>query len=181
MMKIHEDIALYFTTSTIVEWVPVFTTHQYFNIITGSLAHCRREKGLKIYAYVIMLNHIHLIVSSDGQALSNIFRDFKRFTSTEITRLLKKDGNKRLLHVFEEAAFADDRNNDFKVWQDGFHPKAIYGEKFGNQKLEYIHRNPVKKGYVAKPEHWLHSSAAYYGGAKDIPLEINNLFKYKPG
>ncbi len=120
-----------------------------------------------------------LIVSAKDNNLSDIFRDFKRFTSNKITTLLKKERKEKLLRIFGETALVDGRNNDFKVWQDGFFPKAIYNEKFGIQKLEYIHRNPVKKGYVVKPEPWLYSSAVFYCGAKNVPLEIDDLFQYK--
>ncbi len=180
-MKIYDDISLYFVTSTIVDWYPVFTKSSYFNIIINSLEYCRQEKGLRIYAYVIMLNHLHLIVSTDDKDpknLSNVFRDFKRFSSKEITRLLQEEGKRRALALFEKAAIQDGRKNIFKVWQGGFHPKGIYDEKFGLQKMEYIHNNPVKKGYVSKPEYWFYSTAGFYSGFNDIPLKADNIFEY---
>ncbi len=185
-MKIYEDISLYFATSTIVEWYPVFTKRAYFSVIIDSLEYCRKEKGLRIHAYVIMLNHVHLIVSMDDEIiqkahlnLSDIFRDFKRFTSNKISKLLQEGGKNSVLNIFEKFAIKEGRNNDFKVWQDGFHPKAIYDERFGLQKLAYIHDNPVKKGYVMKPECWIYSSVGFYCGYKNIPLQIDDMFKFK--
>lgn len=178
--KIYDDISLYFITSTIVKWYPVFTESSYFKIIIDSLEYCRKEKGLKIHAYVIMLNHIHLIVSVDAKTsknLSDVFRDFKRFTSNEITELVKEEGKPGALDIFKKAASQAERDNDYKVWQDGFHPKGIYDEEFGLQKLEYIHKNPVKKGYVLKPEHWFYSSASFYRGINNSPLQIDGLFE----
>ncbi len=177
--KIYDDISLYFVTSTIVKWYPVFTKSSYFKIIIDSFEYCRKEKGLRVHAYVIMLNHIHLLVSMDTKAannLSDVFRDFKRFTSKEMTRLLQEESKLGALDIFEKAAIEADRKNDFKVWQDGFHPKGIYDEKFGLQKLEYIHKNPVRKGYVLKPEYWFYSSASFYCGFNDVPLQIDDIF-----
>ncbi len=110
-MKIYEDISLYFVTSTIVEWYPVFTKRAYFSLIIDSLEYCRKEKGLRIHAYVIMLNHVHLIVSMDDVItqktslnFSDILRDFKRFTSNKISKLLQEEGNNRVLNIFEKTA-----------------------------------------------------------------------------
>jgi len=178
-MKIYNDITIYFATSTIIDWYPVFTEKAYFDVIVSSLECCRQEKGLKIHAYVIMLNHIHLIVSMVEQlpqSLSDVFRDFKRFTSQEMTNLLREDNKFRALKVFEKAALEEGRKNNFRVWQEGFHPKGIYDEKFGQQKLKYIHTNPVKKGYVLKPEHWNYSSAGFYCGYRNIPLKVDDIF-----
>jgi hypothetical protein len=117
--------------------------------------------------------------SKTPENLSDVFRDFKRFTSKEMTRLLQEEGKLRALDIFKEAAIQAGKKNDFKVWKDGFHPKGIYDEKFGLQKLEYIHNNPVKKGYVLKPEHWFFSSARFYSGVNDVPLQVDDIFKNK--
>lgn len=178
--KIYDNINLYFITSTIVEWYPVFTKRFYFDIIIESLSYCRSEKYLQIHAYVIMLNHIHLVVSLEkgvSKELSNIMRDFKQYTSRSITTGLEDENNYKALNVFKAAAIKASRGNNYKVWKDGFYPKAIYDERFGNQKIEYIHNNPVTKGYVLKPEHWYYSSAGYYNGLKNIPMNIDNVFE----
>lgn len=79
--KIQNQEGLHFITITVVGWVDVFTRTQYKDIIIESLKYCVSSKGLKLYAYVIMTNHLHLIVStSEGNELSDILRDFKKFT-----------------------------------------------------------------------------------------------------
>lgn len=88
--KIKNQDALHFITITVVGWVDIFTRMQYKDIIIESLKFCVQNKGLKLYAYVIMTNHLHLIVSADA-GISDIIRDFKKFTSKEILKLLIED------------------------------------------------------------------------------------------
>ena len=172
--KIHSDIETYFITSTIVEWTPVFYDQDMFKIIIESLKFCAENKGLKIHGYVIMLNHIHLLVSSKRN-LSETMRDFKTFTSTQIIKALQRNNRKGFLGILRQAAIHDSKSEKFRVWQRGFHPIGINTEKFYLQKLQYIHQNPIRKGYVIKPEHWFYSSARNYVGDNNYPLEIDIL------
>lgn len=89
-------------------------------------------------------------------------RDFNTHTSREITTLLREDRKISILELFGQAAALDGRGNDYKVWQEGFHPIALETEDFVVQKLDYLHDNPVRKGYVEEPEHWKYSSARNY-------------------
>lgn len=162
--KVYKDIYnVYFSTSTIVEWSPVFTTDVYFKIIIDSLRYCQINKGLNLIAYVIMPEHIHLVTSNLEEVnLSDIMRDFKRFTSKEISTQLERDNKNFMLEVFKKSAHTGKGNTEYKVWQDDFHPEAIYSEKFLQQKIDYIHFNPVRRGLVSKPEAWVYSSASNY-------------------
>ncbi len=82
--RIKDQYGLYFITSTVHQWVDVFTRKDYIDILLDSLRFCQQEKGLKIYAWVIMTNHIHLIVQSDKVPLSDIIRDFNRTGVPEV-------------------------------------------------------------------------------------------------
>jgi len=138
----------------------VFKEEKYFKIIIESLNYCRKNKGLLLLGYVIMLNHIHLITSNDESTnLSDIMRDFKRHTSKLIAKTFESDNEKLFLYVFKKAAEKQGKGKKYKVWQDHFHPEAIYSEKWLHQKLNYMHNNPVRKGFVANPEDWKFSSA----------------------
>ena len=97
--QILESDSVYFITSTIVEWIPVFTKKEYFEIIIDSLSYCRKQKGLKLYAYVILDNHIHLICSADN--LTQIIKDFKSYTAREIIKTARTDNKKWLLNQLE--------------------------------------------------------------------------------
>lgn len=174
--KIHPDIEYYFSTNTIVEWYPIFTEKCIFDIVIRSLTYCINEKGLHVHAYVIMLNHLHLIISADlGTSVSDIMRDFKRFTSSKISSLFEERNHQMALDIFRKAARVKGLKQNYKVWQDGFHPIGIYSESFFLNKMDYIHFNPVKKGYVLKPQHWFYSSAGNYESNKDTALKIDHL------
>ncbi|MBI4377577.1 MAG: transposase [Nitrospinae bacterium] len=165
-----ENNGLYFVTSTTVEWIPVFTKKQYFDIIIHSLEFCRLHKGLKLFAYVIMDNHVHFIISSDN--LSQIVKDFKSFTAREIIKYAKADDKRWLLNQLEFYKKSYKRESDYQVWQEGFHPQMIITEDMLRQKIEYIHNNPVKRGFVERPEYWIYSSAENYLSGKGC-LEID--------
>jgi REP element-mobilizing transposase RayT len=123
-----------------------------------------------------MLNHLHLIISAnDPKSIPDIIRDFKRYTSSEISSLLKTNNQMNALKIFKEATIGSKNNQEYKIWQSGYHPIGIQSERFFKQKLNYIHQNPVRKGYVVKPEHWKFSSAKDYAGYKDVPLLIDKL------
>ena len=161
--KIIEDINLYFITTTIVEWQYVFVNIPLFEVLIESMKHCVANKGLHIHGYVLMPNHAHYLVSAEpANHLSDIIRDYQRYTSHRITELLEAGNQKETLSVFRMAANQDGRGNTYKVWQEGFHPMAIESEKFFQEKLEYIHQNPVRKGFVEEPEQWKYSSARNY-------------------
>lgn len=153
---------LYFCTDVIVGWQHVFTSPEAFETIIESLKYCQTNKGLRLHAYVIMPNHLHSIISSSGNNPSDIMRDFKRHTSVEISDLLHEKKNERMLRYFASAARHEERGNSFKIWQSGSHPVLIDNGNFFDQKLRYIHDNPVRKGYVESPEQWKYSSARNY-------------------
>ena len=88
--KIRNQEAIHYVTFTIVYWIDVFTRPNYRDIIIESLKYCQKEKDLVIYAYVIMSNHVHLIVRSETGKLSGTIRDFKSFTSKEIIETIKE-------------------------------------------------------------------------------------------
>ncbi|MDR4504414.1 MAG: transposase [Candidatus Scalindua sp.] len=158
--RITEKEGIYFVTSTIVEWIPVFTTQKYCDIVIDSLRFCKDHKGLRLYAFVILENHFHLVVSAPE--LSDALASLKKFTAKEIINALKQDNNRWLLN---QLAFFKKRNkmaSDFQVWQEGFHPQLILNDKMLIQKVEYIHQNPVRYGLVDEPEHWRYSSARNY-------------------
>ena len=73
---------MFFVTSTVVDWVDVFTRPLYKNIVVDSLRYCQQNKELEIYARVPMTNHLHMIVGTSGvMSLGEVMRDFKKFTA----------------------------------------------------------------------------------------------------
>ena len=162
----HEPGRAYFLTCTIVEWLPVFTTAACCDVIVHSLEYCRRHKNLKIYAWVILDNHLHAILAAPD--LSAVLRDFKSFTARELLTQVAAERREWLLDQlrYRRAAHKPTRH---QVWQEGSHPQAILDDAMMGQKLEYLHNNPVKRGYVSSPEHWRYSSAhEWLGGALPV-------------
>jgi REP element-mobilizing transposase RayT len=171
--KIIDAEQLCFVTSTIQKWIPVFTNEKYFEILIDSFRYCRKVKGLKIYAYVILDNHFHTILSADN--LSRILASIKGFTARTIIDQLKAEKRDWLLNQLRYYKLKHKAESEYQLWQEGFHPQIIYSEKVFRQKADYIHFNPVKRGLVTQPEYWRYSSAAsYILGAKG-ELEIDSL------
>jgi REP element-mobilizing transposase RayT len=168
--KIVELEAPQFITCTIVGWLPVFTRAKYLEIITSSLTFCRQKKGLRLHAYVILDNHLHMLVSADN--LSQVVRDFKRHTAKEIEAVARQDNKQWLLKQFEFFKGEQKVKSRHQVWQEGFHPQAIISEDMLRQKLDYMHYNPVRAGLVDRPEDWRYSSARDYLGLDGV-LEID--------
>ena len=167
---------VYFVTDTVVDWVDIFSRPIYKHVIIESLQYCQKEKGLIIYAWVLMTNHMHMIVGAHGvNKVSDIMRDFKKFTSKEILRTLLADNTESrrewMLNRFEYAGKNDKKIKNYRFWQEGNDAQGIYLNDYFNQKLNYIHENPVKAEIVNRAEEYRYSSAIDYAGGKGL-LEV---------
>ena len=154
---VHDPTHAHFITSTIVGWLPVFTTEACCEILVGSFEYCRRHKQLRLYGWVIMENHFHAIVSAPS--LPAVISDLKKFTARSLVDQLGRDGRRWLLSGMEKLRQPHKTNSKHQVWQEGFHPQAILDDAMMIQKLDYIHHNPLRSGWVAAAEHWRYSSA----------------------
>ena len=123
--KIHHQNAIYFLTFTVIDWVDVFTRKEHQFIIVDSLNYCVKEKGLTLFAYVIMSNHIHLVAKAEeNYRLSDIIRDFKKFTAKQIINNITEINESRrewMLNKFEYAGSRIKRNSTYKFWKDDNH------------------------------------------------------------
>jgi len=171
--KFRNPDGCYFVTFAAVAWVDVFTRNVYKDILVESWRFCQAQKGLLIHAYVIMTNHVHLIISKNGnELLEDIMRDMKKFTSVKIIEAIKKESESRrewMLQVFGSAGRRNSNNTNYQFWQQDNHPIECDTVEILEQKLEYIHENPVRAGFVEKAEDWIYSSASeYYCNRKGI-------------
>jgi putative transposase len=155
------NAGIYFLTMTIHRWYYLFDRHNRWKILADSIHYCQQNKELTLHAYVFMLNHIHLIVASKDVA--GFVRDFKKFTSKQLKSNIEQT-EPSVLSLFL------DNEGHYQFWMNTNAPKKIENGPFLLQKIEYIHNNPVRKSYVAKPEHWLWSSAN-----PNSPLEVTKL------
>lgn len=176
--KATEEDKAYFVTITTVGWVDVFTRLNQKYVITNALAYCQKHKGLEIYAYVIMSSHIHMLCKApEERKLSDILRDFKKQTSKKIIETILNFPESRrewMLAYFSMSCEHLKRKQNYKVWQNGYHAEMIYSNKFINQKVNYIHNNPVADKIVAYPEDYIFSSARIYAGL-DSEIDIIRL------
>ena len=174
--QIVEQSKLHYLTFQVIYWIDIFTRKVYRDIIIDSLNYCRRHKSLEIYAYVIMSNHIHLLTRSDNDNLSGAIRDFKKYTSKTIIESISTENESRkwMLHLFAHAAKRQNKEGKYQLWTHENHAELIYSQKFIEQKLNYIHENPVKSGIVIKAEDYLYSSARNYAGL-DAVIEIDKV------
>jgi REP element-mobilizing transposase RayT len=177
--KFHDQQRPYFVTFSVVNWIDTFTRREYKNILVESLNYCMINKGLELYAWVIMSNHVHLIIGTNNQPMENILRDIKRHTSKEIVKAISEDPQESrkewMLPLFEKAGKSNPNNEHFQFWQQGNHPIELWSNAVMDQKLDYIHNNPVVAGWVDEPGHYLYSSARDYAGIKgllDIQLMV---------
>lgn len=169
---IGDQRAAYFLTMTLVGWIDLFTRDRYRKIIIQNLDYCQRKKGLRVIAYVVMSNHLHLVARAAGdEPLSGIIRDFKSYSAKQMITSIKNEPESRrewLIIVMEYYARFNKRNAAYQCWKQENHAVEVYSPKVIRQKINYIHQNPVKAGWVLDPTHYVYSSARNYIGMSGI-------------
>ena len=140
---------IHFVTSTIQKWYYIFDRYDRWEILLNALRFYQENRDLKIYSWVFMLNHVHFIFQSDDGI--DFLRSFKSYTSHQMKENIRIT-EKNVLQLFK---FED----GYHIWQEKNFPETIQSEDFFYQKVNYIEENPVRKGYVNKPEDWKYSSA----------------------
>jgi REP element-mobilizing transposase RayT len=160
--RIYETEFPYFLTCTIVGWLPLFTRPEAVEIVLDSWRHLQRQGGLLLFGYVILENHLHFIASAPG--LPGVVRRFKSHTARQLIDLLQRHAAEVLLRQLRAHKLRHKVESRYQLWQEGHQPKQIGSDEVMWQKLEYIHNNPVARGYVDDPLHWRYSSARNYAG-----------------
>jgi REP element-mobilizing transposase RayT len=169
--KVYETEHPYFMTCSIVDWLPLFSIPAVAEIVLNSLKFHQEKRDFTLFAYIIMENHIHLIAQS--KELKKCMRTLKSFTAREIVDNLKVEGHDFYLKKLKELKLVHHRDSEFQIWNEGYHPKQIRSDKMMEQKITYIHQNPVKRGYVEEAAHWRYSSYKNYLGKEGlIPVTV---------
>ena len=171
--KIVEPMYPHFITCTILHWIPIFTRVETAQIVLDSLKYLQKSDNLKIYVYVILENHLHLIASSDD--ISKSMQKFKSFTAKEILHYLQKQNAKTILDQLAFYKKAHKTETSYQLWQEGIQPKRIQDETMMIERVNYIHQNPLKRGYVDEAKHWRYSSARDYEEIQGL-LEVERLW-----
>ena len=144
---IRDQAKVRFVTMTVVDWIDVFSRKIYRDVVVDSLNYCINNKGMILYGFVIMSNHIHMIIQSKDEKLTELIRDFKKFTAKTILDkiLIENESRKEwMLERFKKATETHQRNKNYQFWQLNDHPVEVYSEKFLWSKLDYIHLNPIR-------------------------------------
>jgi REP element-mobilizing transposase RayT len=149
--KIYEPTHPHFVTCTVLHWIPIFTRQQSVQILIDCIKFLQDKDALKVYAYVILENHMHMVVSSND--LHKTMQSFKHFTAKQILNMLKKENVKTILDQLSFYKKANHKEKTYQVWEEGYQPKLIQNDDMMKIKIDYIHQNPVKRGYVDEAKH----------------------------
>ena len=164
--KVGEDAIAHFVTFSVVGWIDVFSREQYKELFVESLKYCQATKGLVLHAWVIMTNHVHLIISSKDNELENIVRDLKKYTSKQIIKAIEENTIESrkdwMLNIFSYAGKNNTNNKAYQFWKQDYHPIELNTPEKLNQRFDYLHENPVRSGLVWEPWHYKYSSAIDY-------------------
>jgi len=170
--QVHDQEGVYFITCTVHQWVDVFSRSTYIDILLKSLRFCQQEKGLLIYAWVVMSNHCHLIIGSKKHKLSDIIRDFKKFTAKEIVEAIENNPQESrkswLLWLLK-------KDGNIWFWSEGYHGEEIRTKSFYDTKVNYIHNNPLRAGLVEKEEEYIWSSCGDFYGTRKGELVLTEF------
>lgn len=176
--KITNQKGLYFMTFTVEGRIDLFSNKIYKDMFLKNISYCRQQKGLLVGAYVIMTHHVHLIWQSTTGRLSDTVRDFKSYCTKQFIETIETGDEKRqewLLYMFRFYANKTNKNKEFKIWTNDNHPEEITSKELLLAKLNDMHQNPVRAGWVSKPENYLYSSASNYSNGNGL-CEIDYLF-----
>lgn len=170
--KFKNPEGMYFVSFATVFWIDVFIRKNYFDCIAKNLNYCAEHKGMEIYAWCIMPSHIHLVYKSTLQKPEDLLRDFKSFTSKEMVKLIEgnisESRREWLLNAFAKAGKKNSNNTYNQFWQQHNKPIELWSNEVIDQKINYIHYNPVEAGFVENEWEYLYSSARDYAGNKGL-------------
>lgn len=175
---IADQYAAYFVTFTVVGWMDVFTRKECKHIIIDALKYCQKNKGLIINAWVLMGNHMHLVISAkkDSDGVSAIIRDFKKFTARKLIEWItqsKTESRKEWMKKILRSGAVGKKNYDtHQFWKPDNMPKVMLYPNFMAQKINYIHKNPVVSEIVSQPDDYIYSSARNYVGRNDYLIDV---------
>jgi putative transposase len=168
---------LYFITTTTIERAPLFRRDVAKRIVADSLNYMRVNEWLCLYVFVIMPNHVHLIVRFlEGHTLANVMRDFKKHVAKQLIRQYQAEGNQQALAFLEQAAH-NVSGQQYKVWEDGYDARNVFSSDFLRQKAEYVHNNPCQPHWrlVERPELYAWSSARHYLLGEPAVIAVDDI------
>jgi REP element-mobilizing transposase RayT len=164
--KFHNPDGVYFVSFAVQGWVDALTRSEYKDVIIESLEYCQQHKGLEIFAWCIMTNHVHLMIRAEkGFLLQDILRDFKKFTGRSIINAIKDNPVESRKEWLLKHFMTTD---GYSFWRGDNKPIELWSNAVIDQKLNYIHQNPVEEGLVFRPEEYRYCSAYDYADGQGL-------------
>jgi REP element-mobilizing transposase RayT len=174
--KFYNKEGLYFVSFATVYWIDVFVRDIYFEKLVESLAFCRKEMEMEIYCWCIMPSHVHLIFRAKNNDPGALLKSLKTHTSKELQKLIagniQESRKEWMLWLMERAGLKNSNVKSRQFWQQNNKPIELWSAEVIDQKVDYIHNNPVAAGFVTESHHWKYSSAINYSGGLGV-LEID--------
>jgi len=171
--KVYEPTHPYFITCTVLHWIPLFTRPESVEILFESFRYLQKNDNFKLFGYVILENHLHMIAGSDD--ISQSIKKFKSYTAKVLLELLQVN---RVQTILDQLAFykkAHKTQTTYQLWQEGSAFKLIQSEAMMLERINYIHNNPIKRGYVDEAAHWRYSSARNYEGKEGL-IDVERMW-----
>jgi REP element-mobilizing transposase RayT len=176
--KMHDPKGIYFVSFACVYWIDVFVRQKYFELVADSLNHSINKKSMILYTYCIMPSHVHLIFCDKAEDPSKLLKELKMFTSKKLRKCISESSQESrkewILWMMKRAGSKNSNVKEYQFWQQHNKPIELWSNKVIEQKIDYIHNNPVEAGFVLEPEHWQYSSACDYCGIKG-PVDVELL------
>ncbi len=175
--KFRNPEGLYFVSFAVINWIDVFTRNEYKDIMLDALRYAINHKSMKLYAWCIMTNHVHIVFDVSGSNKPElVLGDIKRYTSRKLTvaiaNNLQESRREWMLLQFEAAAQQSSNTTKYQFWRHDNRPIELWSEAIIKQKINYIHNNPVEEGIVFQAQDYKYSSAIDYAGGKGLIKEI---------
>jgi REP element-mobilizing transposase RayT len=168
--KMANPEGMYFVSFAVVYWMDVFVREEYMGIISDSLNYCSKEKGLELFGYCLMPSHMHMVFRDKNNEPSKLLKEFKTHTSKAIRKAIEENAQESrkewILWMMKRAAEKKSNVSNYQFWQHHNKPIELWTNAVIDQKMDYMHSNPVVSGFVSKPEDWKYSSAGDYTGIK---------------
>jgi putative transposase len=165
---------LYFVTTKAVDYAHLFRRDLMKRLLVDALDCLRLRERLTLYAFVIMPNHIHLVIQCPvAYPVRDLVRDYKKHTADRIIRHYQGENNQQALQFLAAKAPPEQK---YTVWEAGYQAKEVFSPDFLKQKMEYIHNNPCQPHWclVAEPEAYLWSSARFYLTGKPVIIPVKD-------
>jgi REP element-mobilizing transposase RayT len=167
-----------FITTAVIDFIYIFNVEALANIVLDNIKHYVLKYDIRTHGFVIMPNHLHLLLSASDQAvISKFMGKFKEYSAKEIISWCMRNKRENLLAEFADAAVESKRGHRYQVWQHGFDNVAIIRKKDMLIKLNYIHNNPLQERWriCQSAEDYHFSSAGYYRAGRDTDIPISKI------